>query len=487
MEKSFGKKDFVNVLVIGFALFAAFFGAGNLIFPPLLGASSGKRWMLGFIAFLIADAGIAVAAVLAVVKIGGGLEGQMRKLWKIPSRILCIIMSLIMGPLAVIPRTCATAYEMSVKPLIPGLNSWIFSVVFFVIVAILTIRPGKVVDIIGKFLTPVLLAALMVLCVKGIVTPLGPVSDNLLMGSPLGGSSGGLQSGLPYEYQFHHLGGGLLGAAAASSGQEVREGLLYGYQTLDALLAVPLSVIVIHSVQDKGYTGKKRQAGMISLSCIVAFIGLFIVYAGLSYLGATVSTLGLGGLSGTELLVEITRQLLASVGTGMLGLIVLLACLTTAIGVGSAIADYFVGLTKNKISYRTMVLLFCAAGIFLSNLGTQSIITLTEPVLSLLYPIFLTQIFMNLALSRLQNPWIYRGAAIGAALFQVLDFLFTKGILNIQFITKMPLWTLGLGWILPAVAGALVGALIRPKGAVSEPVVSESSESPGEVPEGALD
>ena len=422
MKKRSRKRDVLNSLVIGFALFAAFFGAGNLIFPPLLGVNSGRSWFPGFLAFLIADAGLAIAAVLAVVKKSGGLEDQMQMLWKIPSRVLCIVMALIMGPLAVIPRTCATAYEMSIRPLLPGLNSWIFSLIFFGITALLAIRPGKVVDIIGKFLTPVLLLALLVMCVKGIVSPLGPVAESVI------------------------------------PGQEVRTGLTFGYQTMDALLGVPLSVIVIKAVVDKDYEGRKNQAKMISISCLVALAGLAAVYAGLSYLGATVSTLGLQGLSGTELMVEITRRLLQNAGTIMLGGIVLLACLTTAVGVTSAIADYFVGLLKNKIPYWAMVLAFCVLGILLGNLGTSQIIALAGPVLSLLYPVFLTQIFMNLILGKVKNPWVYRGAAIGGFLFALVDLIYSYGVSALQFIEWVPFWNLGLGWVLPAIAGALIGA-----------------------------
>ena len=440
MKQRFGKKDISNALVTGFALFAAFFGAGNLIFPPLLGAASGKHWLSGFLAFLIADAGVAVLAVLAVTKKGGGLENQLGKLWKGPVRVLCIIMSLIMGPLVVIPRTCATAYEMSIKPLLPGLDPWIFSLIFFAAAALLTIRPARVVDIIGKYLTPILLAALIGLCLKGIITPLGPLEESSVRGL------------------------------------EVRTGITFGYQTMDALLAIPLSVIVIKSVKDKGYEGRKKQAGMISLSCLVAFAGLLVVYAGLSYLGATVSSLYVDGLDGTVLVVEITARLMERIGTMVLGVIVLLACLTTAIGVSSAIADYFVGILKNRISYEAMVIIFCVSGVLLSNLGTRNIIAMAEPVLMLLYPVFLTQIFLNLVFDRVENPWVFRGPVIGSLLYLILDLLDNYGLVKIPFLAAVPLSDLGLGWVLPAIAGGLIGLLIRPGNAAeAEPKQKEEA------------
>ena len=427
-RSGFGKKDLVNALVIGFALFATFFGAGNLIFPPQLGELAGKKWIVSFIAYLLADAGLAVGAVLSAVKKGGGMEDQLGRLGKIPARVLCCALMLFIGPLLIVPRTGATSYEMSIKPLFPGMSPWIFSVLFFGVVALMTIKPAAVVDIIGKFLTPVLLVTLLVLCVKGIATPLGPMGESLM------------------------------------SGGEIRKGLAAGYQTMDALVSLSLAVIVIKSVSDKGYQDRRKQAGMVSLSCLVAFLGLLLVYAGLTYLGATSSTLDLQDLSGTELLVEITRRLLERTGTILLGVIVLLACLTTAIGTASAAADYFSGVLKNKVPYSTLVLIICGCAVVLSNLGTQQIIELAGPVLSLLYPVFLTQIFLNFFADRIRNPWIFRGAAIGATLYAVLDLLsFGFGLLDLPFVASIPLASLGLGWVLPAALGGAAGALIRPK------------------------
>ena len=422
----FSKKDLVNALVIGFALFATFFGAGNLIFPPQLGLLSGKKWLLCFVAYLLADAGLAVGAVLSAVKKGGGLENQMSRLGRIAARVLCIALMLIVGPLVIVPRTGATTYEMSIKPLFPGLSPWIFSVLFFGVVALLTIKPAAVVDIIGKFLTPVLLVTLLVLCVKGIVSPLGTPAESVM------------------------------------GGMEIRNGLISGYQTMDALVSLSLAVIVVKSVKDKGYHERKKQAGMISVACLVAFIGLLLVYAGLNYLGATVSGQGLEGLSGTELMVEITRRLLAQAGTILLGVIVLLACLTTAIGTTSAAADYFSGVLKNKVPYSTLVLIICGCGVLLSNLGTTQIIALAEPVLSLLYPVFLTQVFPNFFTDKIRNKWVFRGAAIGALLFAAADLLYSSfGVAGLSFVDAVPLASLGLGWVLPAAAGGIIGAFIK--------------------------
>ncbi|MBP3729553.1 MAG: branched-chain amino acid transport system II carrier protein [Lachnospiraceae bacterium] len=418
------KNHLIHGLTVGFALFAIFFGAGNLIFPPYLGMISGSSWWLSFAAFLIADAGLSVVAVLSVVRNSGALEDQLHRLGKILARILCLVLMLCIGPLVVIPRTCATTFELSIRPIFPGLSSWVFSLVFFAIVALLTIKPGAVVDIIGKYLTPILLIMLVFLCIKGIITPIGPVES------------------------------------AKEGVSVVRVGLISGYQTIDALLAIPLSVIVVKNVVSRGYTGQKEKFRMVTLACLVASLGLLVVYAGLTFLGATVSSLPLSDYSNTDLLVEITELLLQRAGLVVLGIIVLLACLTTAIGMASSIADYVGHLTREKLSYKKTVLLICVLGYLISNLGTATIVQIVEPLLTLIYPIFLTQVFLSFFSARIKEDWVFRGAALAAALYSIAEILYEYKLLNLSFVSGMPLMQIGLGWVLPAVFGGLLGWLL---------------------------
>ena len=420
------KKNTKTALVVGFALFATFFGAGNLIFPPLLGTGTGPRWWLSFLAFVITDAGLAVLALLSVLNRAERMEDYLKPLGKWPARIICLVLMVCLCPLVVIPRTCATTYETSVRPLFGDVSPWLFSLLFFALVALFAIRPAAVVDNIGKYLTPVLLLTLLVLCVKGVVSPLGPVEQP--------------ETELP----------------------AFRLGLLFGYQTMDALMAVPISVIVFKSLRDKGYTERKELVRMALLSCLVAFTGLFVVYGGLTYLGATASSLGLEEMEGTALLAELTRHLLQEAGIIILAVVVLLACLTTAIGVTSSVADYVAEFSRRKVPYSAVVLLCCLAGFFLSNLGTERIIELASPVLALLYPILLTQVILSY-FRKIDKAWICRGAALGAAIFTVLELLNDYQLLPMPWIEKVPLEPMGLGWLLPAVLGGILGALAERK------------------------
>jgi len=158
-----------DVVIVGFALFAMFFGAGNLIFPPYLGVVSGSSWLTGFGGFLLADVGLALLAVAAAAKCNGEISQILGRPGKNLAIVLGSAIMICLGPLLAIPRTAATTFEMGVSPLVSGFNPILFSILFFALTFVLTIKPSKVVDIIGQYLTPALLVALGVLIVKGIM------------------------------------------------------------------------------------------------------------------------------------------------------------------------------------------------------------------------------------------------------------------------------------------------------------------------------
>ena len=253
------KASMGDILVIGFAMFAMFFGAGNLIFPPYLGMVGGDQWFTGFLAFIIADGGLAVLTVLAMIRKDGSFWCVIDRIGDLPAKILASVAILTVGPMLCIPRTCATTFEMGIVPLFPGFNTWVFSIIFFGIVYMLTIRPSAVVDIIGKFLTPLLLVVLAVLVVIGIINPIGEIADVTLVDSI------------------------------------AKEGILAGYQTMDVLVSLAVTLMLVGNAARKGYNSKKERMGVISRASAVALLGLSLVYGGLTYLGATTSLLGPAG------------------------------------------------------------------------------------------------------------------------------------------------------------------------------------------------
>lgn len=428
-----GKKvRFADAIIVGFAMFATFFGAGNMIFPPYLGNQSGEDWFVGFLCFILADAGLAIMTVLAMIRCDGSIWSIFRPLGKVAMNVIVVATMLIVGPMLCIPRTCATTFEMGVVPFAPGFSQWIFGIVFFVLVFSLVTHRSKVVDIIGKYLTPVLLITLAILVIKGALSPLGDIR-------------------------------GGMGTVAS-----VKEGLLAGYQTMDVLGGLAFALIVIRSIRLKGYEDHHSSMSIASWSSLVTALGLFAVYGGLTYLGATTSGIDLGEVNQTSLLVTITQMLLGNAGMVLLAVIVLFACLTTAVGLASSTGDFFYHLIGKKIPYKWIVAAICAVGVVISNVGISAMITLATPMLNVLYPLLLTQIVLSFFNKWIRKDSVYRGTALGALIVCVLAVAADFGVPT-SFVYQLPLASSGLYWILPAVLGGIIGAVIPGKKREDEP------------------
>lgn len=410
-----------DIIVVGFALFSMFFGAGNVIFPPYLGMESGPQWLLGFSAYFIADIGLALLGVFALLRVGSS-EAVTLRLGKIPAELLMCAIILCIGPMVAIPRTSATTFEMAITPNIPGVSPVLFSVLFFALILALCIKESAVVDIVGKVLTPLLLVGLFAIIIKGIVTPLGEI------------------------------------AALPQIANAAVTGIKAGYQTMDALAALPFGIIVLQSVTAKGYDSGRKQFRMVGGAAVLAGVLLLCVYMGLAYLGATVSAQYTSDIGRAQLIMALVEALMGKVGVILFGVVVGLACVTTAIALTSSAAAYFAELCRGKVSYKVFVIAICVFSAVVSNLGLDRIVAVAAPVLDVIYPPTLVLIFISLLAPRLPDR-VSRGAAIGALLTSVLCALNANGI-HIPFMANLPLYDLGLSWLLPAVIFGLAASLL---------------------------
>lgn len=420
------KKSPSDIVVIGFTMFAVFFGAGNLIFPPYLGMTAGKDWFVGFLCFILADAGLALMTVMSIMRGDGTITACLSRMGRGASRIVATVAMACVGPLICIPRTAATTYEMGILPLVPKMNSWVFSAIFFITVFLLTVRPSKVVDIIGKFLTPLMLLTIAVLVIKGVISPIGPIRPDSIAGSV------------------------------------AKEGFMAGYQTMDVLGALAITIVLVDNISQRGYKDKGERQRVMFRSGLVAAAGLFAVYCGLTYLGATASSMELGNVNQAGLVVLVTELLLQKFGVVLLALIVIFACMTTAIGLTSSSAEYFHKLSGGKISYTTLVGAFCLFSMVVSNVGITAIINIASPILDIIYPVLLTQIFLTFFSDRIKNDNVYKGAAIGALIVCAAGLAESRGA-PLGFVHSLPLAAVGLSWIVPSVIGGLIGLLIPSK------------------------
>ena len=407
-------------LTIGFALFAMFFGAGNLIFPPFLGWESGGSWLIGFLCFIFIDIGMSLFAMIAIAGSGEGAEGLTGKLGNKISTVVLALNCLCIGPFVAVPRTAAITYEVGVVPNLGAINSWLFTGIFFAVAFLLSAKQSKVVDLVGKFMAPVMFVALLVMIGKGIVTPLGEIGPS------------------------------------AQTGSVVRNGLLSGYQTMDMMAAYIFSVAILMTIRQKGYSQQKEHSALILRGGLIATVLLVVVYGGLAYIGATMSVSVKEQLSQAQLLILLTEQLLGKPGMLLLGVIVAFACLTTAVGLLTSIASFFA--EKTGVKYEVLVAVFTLVSWVISNFGTSTIISMAAPVLDLIYPVLIVLVVFGFLGRWIRSETTYRFAAFGAFAASVL--LQIGNIFDIDiFANLLPLSGLGFGWIIPAGILTVLGVL----------------------------
>lgn len=429
--------------IVGIALFSMFFGAGNVTFPPYLGMTAASMWVPAFICYYIADIGLAMLAILAMLKCDSDIEGITCRIGRIPAVLLSTLVVLCVGPMLAIPRTAATTFEMGVSPIFPGVNPLVASIAFFVLIWVLCVKEASVVDIVGKFLTPALFIGLMIVIIKGIIDPLGPI------------------------------------AAEPKVSNIISSGIISGYQTMDVLAALIFGVIIVKTVKEKGYTEIKVKNAVIGGAGLVAGAGLLIVYFGLAHLGATASTMYGVDVSRSTLILEIIKNLLGNVGMVIFGIVVALACITTAVALVSSSGAYFSRLSKGRVSYKVIVTIVCVISPVIANIGLDEIIAISEPVLSIVYAPALTLIILTIVGDKIKNDNVFKAAALGAFLISVLETAANHG-LGFQFVNYLPLHHFGFGWLLPTVICGVAGYFIKGDKKKVSPEVSVPEPDPAE-------
>lgn len=411
------KKPVTDSIVVGFALFAMFFGAGNVVFPPHLGMHAGEQWANGFLFYFIADIGLALVAMFAILH-AGGADHITGRIGHVASNVLMCAVILCIGPMVAIPRTAATTLEMSITPFFSGMSPVVFSVIFFAVILLLSIKQSAVVDIVGKVLTPALLIGLLVLIVKGFVSPIGAIVDT-----------------------------------GVSASEVTVNGIKSGYQTMDVLAAMAFGIIILSSADEKGYTDSKSAAKMIGIAAALSGVLLMIVYFGLTYLGATAVTVFPADISRANLVIGIVELLLGKAGLIIFAVVVALACITTAVALVSSAASFFAKLANNKMSYGVFVIVICVSSAVISNLGLDMIISIATPVLDIVYPPMLVLILLSWFGDKLHKS-VYVSSVAGALITSVLSTASLYGM-NVPVVDSLPLASLGLGWVVPAAVFAL--------------------------------
>lgn len=421
-----------HILVVGFALFSMFLGAGNLIFPPYLGFHGGETWGTALIGFLITGVGLPFLGIYATLKSGGNIITLGSPVSKRFAEIVGLLIILSIGPLFAIPRTAATVHETGVLSFFPNTPAWVTAVGFFAIALFFSINSTKVIDRLGKFLTPFLIFTLAVIIIVGITSPLGePV--------------------------------------AVENAFNFSSGFAEGYQTMDALASIMFAGVALTHVINLGYNNLKDQMSIAIKAGVIAIFLLALVYTGLVFIGASGNSLFPEDIERTKLLVGLTEGLIGKVGLGFLAAAIALACLTTAIGLLVTCGEYFEGLSNGRLHYKGIVIATALFSAVLSVLGVNTVINIAVPFLVLLYPVLMVLIIFTIFDNLIPNRNAYTGGVIGAflvSLISALDFLQGQEVISSTLVEnlvklkgEMPLASLGLEWIIPVIILAAVACL----------------------------
>ncbi len=410
-------------------LFAFFLGAGNIIFPPLAGQLAGEEVYSTMLGFLSTAVGLPLLGIIAIALVGGGWDKLTQDLPKTAATVVAVLFFIIIGPAFAAPRTGLVAYEMGLKPFIAEptqLHLTVFSITFFVIAMCFAWSQGKLLDVIGKVLTPVLFLGLLILSVMVFLNPQGDI----------------------------------IAAQANYASQPFSTGFLDGYNTMDTFAALMFGTLIIEALRGKSITEKRAVTRYVTYAAFIAAGGLALVYVSLFYLGATSNSIAAGLDNGGAILSVYVQALFGTEGQLVLTTIVLLACLTTSIGLISACADYFSSLSP--LSYKAWVLIVGCVCALVANVGLTQLIALSVPVLFALYPVAIAIVLLTLVRSRLPNRALaYRVVVCISLVFALIDA--GKALnMDMSLFNFLPLFDYGMAWMLPTIA-AIAAMLFAPK------------------------
>ncbi|WP_299004781.1 branched-chain amino acid transport system II carrier protein [uncultured Tenacibaculum sp.] len=417
------KEIFIN----GFALFSMFFGAGNLILPPLLGKNAANLWVWVTLGFFVTAVFIPMLGILAHAKLQGTMYDFGKKVSHPFSLVYCFVMYAICLALPA-PRTASVTHEMAIAPYFES-SSLLTSSIYFGLVFVFSINRSKVLELLGKFLTPLIIFILLAIIFVGVFT--APETVN------------------PSSFKMPFV-----------------DGLLEGYQTFDAIASIVVGGVLVVSMNFNTNASFEEKKELITKAGFIAGFGLLIIYAGLIYNGVLFSSTFGEGATRTEILNSLSYQTLGNIGSVFLSVLVALACFTTAVGIITGTADYFKGINNNsqKVFVITAII-GCLLGIAIGQFDVKYIINIALPSLMFIYPITIILIVLNVLPERYTSTTVFKIVVAVTFLLSIPDFL--GYIIDTEFLSEIkntiPFANQNLGWVLPSILSFVIANLIQKK------------------------
>ncbi|WP_405610301.1 branched-chain amino acid transport system II carrier protein [Polaribacter sp. Asnod1-A03] len=403
-----------EIWIAGFALFSLFFGAGNLILPPTLGGKSGADWWIVVLGFILTAIVIPIFSIFAHARLQGTLYDFGKKVSPVFSTIFCFLIYIIAAAIPG-PRTAAVTHEMAIQPFFDT-PPILTSIIYFSLVFIFAVNRSKIISLIGKFLTPIIVTILLVIIAIATFTSPGTVN--------------------PSTFKNPFI-----------------DGVLEGYQTFDAIAGVVVGAVIIISLDLRGHTTFNAKKELVTKAGIISGVGLLLIYGGLILSGSLFSSTFAENASRIEVLSGLSTQTLGNLGTTFLSVLVALACFTTAVGIVTGTADYIKGICNDsKIAYIITATTGSIVGIIVGSYNVGFIIDVAVPALMFVYPITIVLILLNVVPEKYASKLVFRGVVIVTFIFSIPDFLgFIIPRENLTGIKSIiPLAEHSLGWVIPA-------------------------------------
>ncbi len=405
-------------LILALTVFSMFFGAGNLIFPPFLAIESGDGFIPALLGFCITAIGLPIMALLSVER-SDGLDRLSGRIHPLFGMIYTVMIYLAIGPCLAIPRTASTSYEMlkAATGFSGPIPSIIYSFIFFSVSAFVSLRPEKLTKTLGRITCPLLIALIAVL------------------------TAGALASG---------FGDAVPEASGSYATSPFAAGFNDGYQTMDAIAAFVFGMVVAMNIKDMGISGRKELQRTEAMAGAGAALLFILAYSAIAITGRIAGSLGCRAGNGAEILSFIAGETFGKAGMIMLSLIFIAACFNSCTGLIASCAEYFSRLIP-AISGRSWSFIFAFISFVISSIGLNQIISISVPVLSLLYPVAILLILLGFIPDGERYRWLHRlsvSTALAVSLFSM--------ILPRQM-SFLPLSDASLPWMLPSLAAGIIG------------------------------
>ena len=418
-----------DIIALGFMTFALFIGAGNIIFPPIVAQQAGEHVWLAAFGFLITAVGLPVLTIMALSKTEGSIAILSSPLGKVASLLLTVVCYLSVGPLFATPRTATVSYEIGFSSYFGDSASslFIYSVIYFAIVTVVSLYPNKLLDTVGHFLAPLKIISLAILGIAAFVIPAGlvPPAINNYVASP------------------------------------VSEGFVNGYLTMDTLGALVFGIVIIHAIHSRGVTDPKLVTKYAIIASLISGVGLTLVYLSLFKLGLGSHEVAPNAANGAIILHAYVQHAFGDMGSIFLTILIALACMVTAIGLTCACAEYFSELTK--IPYKILVFILVLFSLIISNLGLTKLIAVSVPVLSAIYPPAIVVIILSFFWKFWKKPsHVVAPVTAIAFAFGIIEGIKVTAFADIlpDALQHLPLNAQNLAWLLPSIAVLIVSIVI---------------------------